>query len=430
MVKTVSKRPSPRHDILETADKKLAHRQDAVEIPDETVVLSIPVDMLSVYEGVVSSDIVGKDGAIILPAGVDLSLLESSIGTIITRIKAQGIEEIRIRARPQFSEQDIEEIFEKVYTDDKALISKEQARDVVKQVDVLFGAVRKQEFEPEMIAPLANMGSSLTEEILRNPSVALSLGKVHDADEYTFVHSFNVAVLTGYLANRLHPSDRDYVHRIVIGSLLHDIGKAQIPIGILNKPGPLDPDEFTEMKKHPMLGVDMAIRGGMSDEDVLEVIGGHHEKWSGKGYPYGRKGLEISEAARLAAVADVFDALTAKRVYKRPMSSREALTLIMKDAGGHFDTRIARELLVSLGLYPPGSIVSLSDGSVGLVVSGGGKDLVRPVLMLKESKTKKLEGNSAPVFIDLKAAQDLCIVQYLGHGDKRDLGLPLKALKS
>ncbi len=411
---------------VKAENKKISSRPEEIQLQEETVVVAVPVEKLDVYEGVVSSDIVGKDGAIILPAGVDLSLVESSIDTIMQRIKAQGIDEIRIRTKPQFSEQDIEEIFDKVYTDDNALISKEKARDVVKQVDSLFDAVRKQEFEPEMVTPLANMGASLTEEILRNPSVALSLGKVHDADEYTFVHSFNVAVLTGYLTNRLHPSNRDYLQRVVVGSLLHDVGKAQIPIEILNKPGPLDSQEFAEMKKHPTLGVDLAISGGMSDEDILEVIGGHHEKWSGKGYPDGRKGLEISEAARIAAVADVFDALTAKRVYKKPMSSREALTLIMKDAGGHFDTKIARELLVSLGLYPPGSIVSLSDGGVGLVVSNGGKDLVRPVLMLKESKTKKMDLSAAPVFLDLKTSKDLCIVQYLGHGEKRDLGLPLK----
>jgi len=386
----------------------------------------IPVEKMGEFEGVINSDVAGRDGAIILPAGIDLSLLEYSINSTISRMKAQGIRRISIRTKPQFSESSIEEIFEKVYRDDGGLVNKEKAREVIKQVGTMFDAVRRHEFEPEMLAPLTDMGASLTEEILRDPSLALSLGRVHDVDEYTFVHSFNVAVLAGYLTNRLHPGDRDYTHRIVVGALLHDIGKAQIPVAILNKPGPLNQAEFEEMKKHPLLGVEMAKIGGISDEDILEVIIGHHEKWSGSGYPRGRKGTEISEAARIAAVADVFDALTARRVYKLPIPSRDAITLIMKDAGGHFDTRIARELLINIGLYPPGSLVQLSDNNVGLVVSGSGTDLVRPVLMLVGDRHHKPGEDSVPVFIDLKNTKGLCITQYLGHKDKRDLGLALE----
>jgi HD-GYP domain-containing protein (c-di-GMP phosphodiesterase class II) len=202
-----------------------------------------------------------------------------------------------------------------------------------------------------------------------------------------------------------------------MGGLLHDMGKAKIPLNILHKPGPLSVTEFNVMKKHPNYGVAMALKIGIHDPVIIAVIGGHHEKWSGKGYPKGRKGLEIPEPARISAVADVFDALTAKRVYKNSMSSRNAITMILKDSGVHFDAKVARELLVSLGLYPPGSIVALSDGRVGFVVSGGGKDLVRPVILIKDEKE-----NGVPVFIDLKNERNVCITQYIGHNEKRDLG--------
>ena len=96
------------------------------------------------------------------------------------------------------------------------------------------------------------------------------------------------------------------------------------------------------------------------------------------------------------------------------------MTIILNDAGAHFDTRVARAMLLSLGLYPPGSIVSLSDGRVGIVISGGGKDLVRPVIMLTDLKKKD---GGAPNFIDLKNETSLCIHGYLGHADKRELGL-------
>jgi hypothetical protein len=103
------------------------------------------------------------------------------------------------------------------------------------------------------------------------------------------------------------------------------------------------------------------------------------------------------------------------------MSSRNALTMILKDSGVHFDAKVTRELLVSLGLYPPGSIVALSDGRVGFVVSGGGKDLVRPVILLQENDKDNSESN-IPTFLDLKSTNDVCIAKYMGHGEKRDLG--------
>jgi HD-GYP domain-containing protein (c-di-GMP phosphodiesterase class II) len=274
-----------------------------------------------------------------------------------------------------------------------------------------------------MMDAMTNMGSSLTEDLLRNPSVTLSLGQVKAADEYTFVHSFNVAVLIGYLANKLHPSDGKYLQKMVMGGLMHDLGKAKIPLEILNKPAPLSKDEFAQMRRHPEIGVGLAIKSGVQDQDILGVIAGHHEKWSGKGYPNKRKGSEIPEVARIAAVADVFDALTARRVYKNAMPSRDAITLILNDAGIHFDPKVARAMLVSLGLYPPGSIVSLSDGRVGIVISGGGKDLVRPVVMLMDPKGKKDGNGGVPNFIDLKNEKSLCISGYLGQGDKRELSI-------
>ncbi|MDR3256016.1 MAG: HD-GYP domain-containing protein [Synergistaceae bacterium] len=384
--------------------------------------LKIPIDALGESEGVVAQEVVSKKGVVILPAGVDISLFEASMGMLVKKMRENGVEFVKVNAPQQLSDDDIEDIIAKVYSDEGAIISKDKARDVVKHVDIVFNSIRDEdEIRPEMVNAMSNMGRDLTEDLLRNPSVAFSLGKVQEADEYTFVHSFNVAVLTGFLANRIYPGDREYLQTIVIGGLMHDLGKSKVPIDILNKPAPLTTDEFTEMKRHPNIGVSLALKAGVQDKDIIAVISGHHEKWSGMGYPNKKRGLDIPESARIAAVADVFDALTAKRVYKNPMSSRNAISMILKDAGVHFDTRVAREMLVSIGLYPPGSIVSLSDGRICIVVSGNGKDLVRPVIMLKEPKKKDRDGS--PVFIDLKNERDLCIDKYLGHGDKRELGI-------
>ncbi|MDR3332524.1 MAG: HD-GYP domain-containing protein [Synergistaceae bacterium] len=396
--------------------------QSQLERAEHTVTIKVPVKMLAQCEGVVATEVLTKSGAVILPAGVDITLFESTMAGLIAKMLAHGIEWVYLHTAQNLSDNDINEIIEHVYSAGDTLISKEKARDVVKHMDSLFRTIQENDMQPEMVTSVVNMGNDLTEDILRNPSVAFSLGKVHEADEYTFVHSFNVSVLAGYLTNRIFPNDRVFLQKIITGGLLHDMGKAKIPIEVLNKPGPLTQDEFKEMKRHPSLGLMLAMHSGVKDEDILAVIGCHHEKWSGKGYPVGRKGDDIPLGARIAAVADVFDALTAKRVYKNPMSSRNAITIILKDSGVHFDSKVARELLVSLGLYPPGSIVSLSDGRVGVVVSGGGRDLMRPVVMIRSSKKP---ADEIPEFVDLKNAGEICINQCIGHADKREIGYDL-----
>jgi putative nucleotidyltransferase with HDIG domain len=394
--------------------------ENKTEERGEGTVIKVPVDALSKSRGVVVYDIKTGKGAVILPAGVDISLFESSMDVIIDKIRNEGINHVYLKVPQQLSETDINKIIDKVYTDGAEIISKEKAVTVIKGVGSMFNTIRDEDITAEIVNQMSNMSVDLTEDLVRNPQVAFSLGKVQDADEYTFVHSFNVAVLIGYLTGRLHHGDKDYQQRVIMGGLLHDMGKAKIPLDILHKPGPLSTEEFDVMKKHPNYGVAMALKTGVHDPVIIAIIGGHHEKWSGKGYPKGSKGLDIPEPARISAVADVFDALTAKRVYKNSMSSRNAITMILKDSGVHFDAKVARELLVSLGLYPPGSIVALSDGRVGFVVSGGGKDLVRPVILIKNENE-----NDMPVFIDLKNERNVCITQYIGHSDKRDLGYKL-----
>lgn len=397
----------------------LSVKSDHFDDAEQKSIVKVPVRNLPGSEGVIAKEVVAPDGTVMLPAGVDITLFDASLGAMIDKMESYCITHVFLHAPQQLTDDDLDKIIEKIYSEEDSPISKEKARDVVKKVDTLFRSAASDDVNPEIVRGLASMGHDLTEDILRNPSVAFSLGKVRDADEYTFVHSFNVAVLSGFLASRLYPGNKDFMEKIIFGALLHDMGKAKIRPEVLNKPGPLDKDELMEMNRHPTLGVSLALKAGVNDAEILAIIGGHHEKWSGKGYPKKRKGLEIPETARIAAVADVFDALTAKRVYKNPMSSRNAITIILKDSGSHFDSKIARELLTSLGLYPPGSIVALSDGRIGIVVSGGGKDLVRPVVILKNNSKNP---DAPPAFIDLKTSGDLCIAQYLGHGDKREIG--------
>lgn len=394
---------------LQDTDAKLGSNTVRVSLED-----------LSRAFGVVARDVVGPDGVVILPSGVDISIFDASIGAIVRKLRQIGVDHVYLTVPSELSADDISRIIDRVYSDTDSVIDKQKAGAVVRHVDTLFHGISQDDFDPAIVEGIHSMGDDLTDDLMKDPHVTFSLGKVRDADEYTFIHSFNVSLLCGYLANRLYPGRREFVRKMVVGGMLHDLGKAQIPLEVLNKPGPLTQEEFAIMQRHPALGVVLAVKSGVTDRDIIAVIGGHHEKWSGKGYPDHKAGTDIPETARIAAVADVFDALTAKRVYKQPMSSRNAISIILKDAGTHFDVKVARALLTGIGLYPPGSLVRLSDGRQGIVTSGGGGDLMRPVVMIQP--TRMVSATDPPEFVDLRAPDsDVRIVEYLGHGDKRDV---------
>lgn len=383
-----------------------------------TVLRQVTVIELPSCTGVIAADVLSRTGAVLLPAGVDIGFLQSSIGNISKKLQREGIQSVLLKKQPQISLEEINHLLEKIYRNEQVLVDRTKAKKIVDQIDVLFSRVRDQKFSPELILPLINMGEDLSTVILRNPSVVFSFGRMQKTDAYTYAHSFNVAVLTGYLANRLHPHNRSYLKKMVVGGIMHDIGKAQIPIEILNKPTPLTTSEFEVMKRHPRLGVDMARSAGINDQDILASIGSHHEKWDGSGYPNGISGDDIPQPARISAVADVFDALTSERAYKKGIPSKSAMNIIVHDVIRHFDPWVTRELLVSFGLYPPGSIVQLSDGTTGLVVSSGGRDLVRPVVALQEDVYGKK--HNTPLFIDLRDTNTY-ILGYIGSSGKRAL---------
>jgi response regulator RpfG family c-di-GMP phosphodiesterase len=181
----------------------------------------------------------------------------------------------------------------------------------------------------------------------------LSLTEVRDAD--TGRHSRRIQTYSRLLAEELarHPKFRDYLtpERIELLSTLaplHDIGKVGVPDHLLNKPGELTAEEYQEMKKHPIYGLDVITNAqrdvGASEDVVLamakDIVYTHHEWWDGRGYPRGIKGDTIPIAGRVVAVVDVYDALTARRRYRRPVPHSEAVATILAARGSHFDPAV------------------------------------------------------------------------------------------
>jgi len=160
-------------------------------------------------------------------------------------------------------------------------------------------------------------------------------GAIAKRDSDTDAHNFRVSVYSVYLAEAV-TLPRDQIRSLIKGSLLHDVGKLGIRDDILLKPGKLTEDEFTVMKTHVDHGMELTDRASWL-RDAQAVVGSHHEKFDGAGYPAGLKGEEIPLAARIFAITDVFDALTSRRPYKEPLSYDETMQILDSGKGTHFD---------------------------------------------------------------------------------------------
>jgi len=189
-------------------------------------------------------------------------------------------------------------------------------------------------------------------------ALIFGLAKLADyRDTDTGAHLERIGFYARILADALTPKydeiNAKWIDRIVLASSLHDIGKVGIADSILLKPGRLTPEERTEMEKHALIGADtlLAIRSKLGPDEFIdmgiEIAMSHHEKWDGTGYPFGLKGEAISLSARIVALADFYDAVTSKRVYKDAMSHEETSELIRSLAGTHFAPDVAEAFFVN-----------------------------------------------------------------------------------
>jgi HD-GYP domain-containing protein (c-di-GMP phosphodiesterase class II) len=239
----------------------------------------------------------------------------------------------------------------------------------------------------------------ITNSVLRNPGALISLARLKSVDDYTYMHSVAVCALMVSLARQLD-QDEATIRELGMAGLLHDMGKANMPMDVLNKPGKLTDEEFAIMKTHPGEGHRMLLASNSVGEIPLEVCLHHHEKVDGSGYPDRLSGDQISLFAKMGAVCDVYDAITSNRPYKVGWDPAESIRKMTEWSTGHFDHRVFQAFVRSIGIYPVGSLVRLDSGRLGIIIEQSEK-LLTPVV--KVFFSIRAQAYIKPEIIDLSS---------------------------
>ena len=265
----------------------------------------------------------------------------------------------------------------------------EKQLKMVRSVKATFDRMRLTRALPhEEFLMIAN---EISTTMIDTPGVVTALQMVKSVDNYTYTHSVNVGVLCGLIGKW---TGHQNLQGLILAGLLHDVGKTQIPLEILNKPSALTSPEIKVMRRHSELGYELAMGSGSINEEAMSGILFHHERLDGSGYPSGLRGIQIPQVSRVLAVADIFDSMTSNRVYRNAMTPFAVLEEIYDEMFSALDPAVCfvfrqriKELLV-------GSKVLLSDGRSARIIFIDGNDHFNPVLQDEKGQSFRLvDGN-------------------------------------
>ncbi len=231
--------------------------------------------------------------------------------------------------------------------------------------------------------------SSCVDSMLRNSDAMLWMSRIKHESEYTAEHCLNVCILAIAFGRHLR-FDAPELRMLGLCGLLHDVGKMRIPRVILNKRTTLTEEEFLIIKQHTIDGHKLLKEEGGTSARPIDVVLNHHERPDGKGYPRGLKAGDISEYARIISIVDAYDAMTSDRCYARALSPVDAQKEIYQNRGKQFDEEYALAFMQAIGPYPPGTIVELRNGMVGIVLAGQRKFRHLPTIVILRNEEKQV----------------------------------------
>ncbi|WP_415033635.1 HD-GYP domain-containing protein [Azonexus sp.] len=253
------------------------------------------------------------------------------------------------------------------------------------------------------------MVSNIVDSIFANRDALLPILRLKRHDEYTFQHCVSVAALLAAFARHLGLS-REIARELGLGGLLHDIGKARIAENILNKPGKLDDKEFARMRCHVDEGLEVLRNSKRISDIALQVTAEHHERCDGSGYPQAMDKNALSLYGKMAAIVDVYDAITSNRVYHKGIPPTLALRKLLEWSNHHFDAALVQSFIRAVGIYPSGSLVALNNDCLAVVTEQHEDDLLKPMLCVFFNTSRR--AYIEPYMLDLSAQDSIKITAY------------------
>jgi HD-GYP domain-containing protein (c-di-GMP phosphodiesterase class II) len=227
----------------------------------------------------------------------------------------------------------------------------------------------------------------MIDSIMRNDDAMSWLARMKKKNDYVYDHSISSAVWALIFGKHLGLS-RDDLQVLGTGAIFMDVGKTQIPNELLTKSGALSESEMELMKQHVERGIEIAREIPGLDERMLQMIGLHHERYNGTGYPKGLNGSDIPVFAKIAGIVDSYDAMTTPRPYAQPISTYDAIRQLNKLAGVEFPQELVEQFVQAIGVFPVGTLVELNTGEVGVVIAQNRVRRLRPKIMLLLDKNK------------------------------------------
>jgi HD-GYP domain-containing protein (c-di-GMP phosphodiesterase class II) len=317
----------------------------------------------------------GKDGSLLLQQG---QLIKTSYVNKIHQLGYQGV-------------YIYDNLSEDIYIE--SVIDDELRMSAVKAIKDVYMTSQNGNNGPDF-GQTKEIATELVDKIISNKDIIINVVDLKVFDDYTYYHSVNVAVLSLMMGVALNYT-RSELYKLGLSALLHDIGKVFIDKSIIDKNGKLTPEEFEEIKKHPVLGYNyLRDKVEIPTKSYLGSLQ-HHEKFDGSGYPDQMKGLDISTFGRLIAISDVYDALTSDRPYRSALLASEAMEYVMGGAGSLFDPEFVFLFTRKVAAYPLGTCVRLSNGSIGIIVENYEDCCMRP-------KVRLIHEGSETIYLDLK----------------------------
>ena len=327
-----------------------------------------------------------NNGRVLLKAGTPLT------ETFIKKIKQLHI--LSLYIVDEYSEGEVEDIIKPELRQKTIGIIKYTFSNIKRFNSIDNSSITKRTLKKADLSyfqSITDVAEELLENILNNKNVLVSLVDIKSMDNYTYQHCVNVAILSLIIGIGLKLPKKDLTH-LCIGALVHDIGKVFIPNEIINKQGPLTAEEFTLIKEHPKRGYDyLSLYFEIPSASKLIVLQ-HHERCGGGGYPENLKGDQTNYLSRIVSIADVYDALTSDRSYRRALCASDALEYIMANSGTMFDHNMVMIFTKLIVPFPFGTIVKLSNGDLGVVQTTPANFPLRPDVKILKSSDHDKEG--------------------------------------